>query len=341
MKTVFFKKNMPSLSEISRVTKGRNFILLFDERLNHFLAFQKWRKSFQHQFAVRAGENLKNIESFAAHATRILPSLSGFAPSENILIAVGGGSVGDFAGFLASVLKRGVGLVSIPSTWLAAVDSAHGGKTGLNVGSLKNQVGTFYPAKAIFCVRELLDWQPSENIQSAYGEVLKISLIDPSGLYKKICRLKSFDAANLWRILPHAIRAKYAIVKRDPFESKGIRHLLNLGHTVGHVYEIEKLLTHGTAVQMGLEFAVEWSYKIKIMNLKNYTDIKKLFAKNKMRPIQPLKSERFQYLLRQDKKMTGGDHLRFVFIRKPGQAIIREIPIAEVTQAALELGWAQ
>ncbi len=347
MKTVKFQKNFPTVKELARATKGRNFILVHDERLAHFAPFQKWSRQFAHKFSFCAGENLKKIEDFAQHLKLVMPALAGFSAQENVLVAVGGGSIGDFAGFLASVLKRGVGYVNIPSTWLAAVDSAHGGKNGLNVGALKNQVGTFYPAKAIYCAQEILATQPLENVQSAFGEVIKVSLLRKSGLYEKLNRLRVFDAASLWRLLPVAVKAKYQIVQRDPYESKGIRQLLNLGHTVGHVFELERKLAHGVAVQMGLQFALEWSLRRKIMSEKHGAEVRKLLAKNTVGAIspqnglQPISSERFQYLLKQDKKAVGGDRLRFIFVKAPGKAVIEEVELQELLKAAHEMGWAR
>lgn len=341
MKQVKFQKKLPLLKELARATGGVNFILLHDERLTNLLPFQTWSPQFTHRVSLRAGESLKNLSDLSNHIEKILPLLSGYSAQENVLVAVGGGSVGDFVGFLASILKRGVRYVNIPSTWLAAVDSAHGGKNGLNVGAFKNQVGTFYEAHAIYCVQEILNLQPQQNVQSAYGEVIKVSLVQKSALYEKLTRLQKLDAASLWRLLPLAVKAKYQIVQRDPYESKGVRQLLNLGHTVGHVFELERKLPHGVAVQMGLQFALEWSWSRKMISDKNFADLQKLLAKNVSAAKSPLSAERFQYLLKQDKKAKSGDSLRFVFVKAPGQAVVQEVKMADVVHAAFEMGWAR
>ncbi|MCB0351833.1 MAG: 3-dehydroquinate synthase [Bdellovibrionales bacterium] len=338
---VYYKKSLPSLRDIGRLTKGRNFILIFDERLLAFIEFKLWANQFHNKYPVAAGEGLKSIDAFSAHVKKILPMLSGFSPKENIIVSVGGGSVGDFAGFVASVLKRGVGYVHIPSTWLAAVDSAHGGKTALNVGDLKNQIGTFYSAQIIFCVQEILDQQSVENVRSGYGELIKIALIAGGSLYQQMIKMKVFDAKNLWRLLPKAVEAKHAVVKRDPLEITGVRHLLNLGHTLGHAIELEKGLPHGQAVQLGLEFATDWSYRRKILNQKDYDGMRTLYTKNKINHEILLQKSRLHLRLKQDKKALSGDRVRFAFLKKPGRVLIEPVLVDEVVAAACELGWAK
>lgn len=336
---VLYKKTWPKIKDLQKISGGKNLILLYDERLNSRLEFKLWAAPFAHKFSLAAGEKLKNIDTWAEHVKKILPALSGYSRKENVIVAVGGGSLGDFAGFLASVLKRGIGLVHMPSTWLAAVDSAYGGKNGLNVGDIKNQVGTIYQAQAVICVQELLLGQPRENILSAYGEVFKIGLLNGHKLYQKIIKLKELTAENLWRILPDVVAAKLKIVQRDPLETKGIRELLNLGHTLGHALEVEHRLPHGLAVHHGLSFAIEWSFRRKLMNSKNFEEIKKLLEKNKMQTLAPLASEKFKHRVLQDKKVLSGDKVKFIFIKKPGRPVIEEVPVQEFIYMAKDLGW--
>ena len=123
---------------------------ILENQLKDFL------NSFSHVYFVDAGEPLKNIEHFSNHVKNILETWGSQISRDHRIISIGGGSVGDFSGFVASVLKRGVQLTHVPTTWLSAVDSAHGGKTALNVGGVKNQVGSFYPADTVFLVKEIL-----------------------------------------------------------------------------------------------------------------------------------------------------------------------------------------
>ena len=140
--------------------------------------FRKWLKDAPYAVGVDSGETLKSLSSFVQFVENLPPGVATLSRKNMEVWAVGGGSVGDFAGFFASVWKRGVKLVMVPSTWLSALDSAHGGKTGLNLQGAKNQIGTFYPASEVLLIRELLEEQPKERLSDAMGELAKIALID-------------------------------------------------------------------------------------------------------------------------------------------------------------------
>lgn len=336
---VEYQKSLPSLKTLLKVTGGQNFILIHDEKLKSRAAFVIWAKQFQKTISISAGEKLKDLDNFTGLVKQILPLLSGYSPLDTVIVAVGGGSIGDCVGFLASVLKRGVGYVNIPSTWLAALDSAHGGKNGMNVGDLKNQIGTYYNPAVVFCVQSLLEGQPEENIRSAYGEAVKMSLIEGGGLFGKLSKQKNFNEKGLWQILPAVVRAKYKIVKRDPYETKGIRHWLNFGHSVGHVFETENYMSHGAAVQLGLEFAAEWSRRKKILSEVEYKKISALFVKNKVSRVNAIPVARFSHRLKQDKKSKSGDRIRFVFLQRPGRPQVEEVPVDAVVSMAKEMGW--
>ena len=132
-------------------------------------------------------------------------------------ISLGGGSVGDFTGFLASVFHRGTPVVHIPSTWLAAMDSAHGGKTALNVGNIKNILGSYHSPQACFIIRKLFLSLAPREIQSAGGELLKTAFITGGQLYSNIKQKPLHPSRLLWQCLPSVIRTKLQIVKKDFF----------------------------------------------------------------------------------------------------------------------------
>ncbi|MBO9667261.1 MAG: hypothetical protein J7501_10665, partial [Bdellovibrio sp.] len=254
------------------------------------------------------------------------------------IVVAGGGSVGDFGGFVASILKRGVRLVHIPSTWLAAIDSAHGGKTALNVGGAKNQIGTFYPASQIVLVRSVLMAQPEARTFEAFGELVKIALIEGGTLWSSLAKERNVSAALLWKHLEAAVKAKYKVVAKDPEEKSGLRHVLNLGHTMGHVFESYYELPHGIAINYGLDFALRWSVQKKIMKPQ---DAEKLWQCPIMGYVlSPLRDDlisvrssdlkEYRRLLLSDKKKTKSESLRFVFVKKAGQCVIQEVNVDEV-----------
>lgn len=235
-------------------------LVIFDRRLETVSpAFRRWVRQFPYRYAVSSGEKLKQLRQFPVHFENIAEIAAPLTPRSMTVVAVGGGSVGDFAGFFASVYKRGVSLVHIPSTWLAAIDSSHGGKTALNNGRTKNQLGTFYPASQVLLERELLESQPSQRIQDGMGELGKIAIIDGGTWVRQLEASRLRGADLLWKFLKPAIQAKMKIVSRDPREQTGTRQILNLGHTVGHVFEAHYGWSHGHAVAQGLFFALDFA----------------------------------------------------------------------------------
>ena len=164
--------------------------------------FRSWSKRFPLRFAVTAGEELKSLASFSRFIEVLIGKTARIPSNRLTIVAAGGGSVGDFAGFVASVFKRGVELVHIPSTWLAALDSAHGGKTALNVGGAKNQIGTFHPASRIYLVRRLLSAQSAARMHDAFAELAKIGLIDGRPWFDAMMRARLEGEALLWKFLP-------------------------------------------------------------------------------------------------------------------------------------------
>lgn len=284
-------------------------------------------------YFVRSGESLKDVADFPAHILELHQLSEGIAPKDLTFVSLGGGSVGDFVGFAASVYKRGVSLIHVPTTWLSAIDSAHGGKTALNLAKAKNQIGTFYSAQQVWLVESLLLQQPEARLQEAWGEVFKTSLLD-SSVWKKVGSLKKYDSRSLFLILKDLIAAKMKVVQKDPFEKLGHRHLLNLGHTVGHVLESDLDLAHGDAVRLGIEFALELSLKEKILNPKDYEKIHTFIHRNPdsraqlYRALRQVKS--FESLIKRDKKQTATSKVRFVFVKKPGQCVVKEISFEKI-----------
>ena len=165
--------------------------------------------------------------------------------------------VTDLGGFAASTFKRGINFINIPTTLLAMVDASVGGKTGINFGGLKNEVGVFNDSKFVILDTEFLKTLDAENICSGYAEMLKHGLISTEAMWEE---LVSFDLANpdlkqLQRMVGDSVKVKERIVEQDPHE-KGIRKALNLGHTFGHAFESwalkRKPILHGYAVAFGL-----------------------------------------------------------------------------------------
>ncbi len=331
---VLFKKNLKSIS----LNQSLSFLVYDKALLKYSPDFKIWQKQFKFQYAVKAGESLKALSQLDAHLKHILKISSGMNTREMQFVVVGGGSVGDFGGFVASIFKRGVRLVHIPSTWLAAIDSAHGGKTALNVGGTKNQIGTFYPPEKVFIVDNLLLAQPEKRAVEACGELIKMALIDNGSWTQKLARATSSrDALRL--CLKPAILSKYKIVAKDPLEKNGMRQILNLGHTWGHVLESSLALPHGTAILAGLQFCLNWSLNRQILKSTDYEKASRYLRAIPTYQIKRIKkSQALQFLL-QDKKKNSQKTLNFIFLRGLGQASRERVTIQDIINEASRQGW--
>lgn len=208
-----------------------------------------------HLITIPAGDDNKHVDSLC-HVWSELSSRG--ATRHSLLINVGGGMVTDLGGFAAATFKRGISCINVPTTLLAMVDAAVGGKTGINLHSLKNEVGAFYPAEAVVVSSQFLHTLDAPNLVSGFAEMLKHGLISTEEHWAQLMRydLNQPDLAALQPLIMESIHTKEHIVEQDPTE-KHIRKALNLGHTLGHAFETLAMrrsapILHGYAVAWGL-----------------------------------------------------------------------------------------
>ena len=205
---------------------------------------------------IAAGDENKGLES-VCHVWDQLQSKG--ATRHSLLINLGGGMVTDLGGFAASTFKRGINFINIPTTLLAMVDASVGGKTGINYGGLKNEIGTFCDANIVIISTRWLKTLDRGNLLSGYAEMLKHALISDEKMWYEHVSI-DFNDHHLYKklqpMIGESIRVKERIVEEDPHE-RGLRKALNLGHTVGHAFESFAMLKgapvlHGYAVAWGL-----------------------------------------------------------------------------------------
>ena len=215
---------------------------------------------------VQAGDTHKDIEQVASIWTR----LSNEGASRNsLLVNLGGGMITDMGGFAGATFKRGLRTVNIPTTLMASVDAAVGGKTGVNFNGLKNEVGSFYPPECVFIDCEFLRTLDRDNLLSGYAEMIKHALISSMDIYASVMLFDldaKIDYAFLNKMVAQSVAVKERIVEEDPKEH-GIRKALNFGHTIGHAYESlsfrkNRPLLHGHAVAAGIVSELYLSYKV-------------------------------------------------------------------------------
>ena len=202
---------------------------------------------------VCSGEQHKNLQTFS----KIIEQLSeAHADRQSVLINLGGGVICDMGGFAAACYKRGIDFINIPTTLLAMVDAAHGGKTGIDFANFKNQVGVFAPAKMMVIDVEFLNTLPKDEILSGFAEIVKIALLTSVDFWNAVKQVDPTHLQALKPLISQAIERKMQIVKADPTEQH-VRKTLNFGHTFGHAFETfalenDRQLSHGNAVAMGI-----------------------------------------------------------------------------------------
>ena len=208
----------------------------------------------------------------------------------DFLIALGGGIVGDFCGFAASILKRGTNFINIPSTLLAQVDSSVGGKTGVNSKHGKNLIGTFYQPRLVLCDLLFINSLPKRQVISGYAEILKHAVISDKKFFywlksnsKKILNDRNYNLLNY--AVTKSCKIKLFFTSKDVYDQSK-RMILNFGHTFAHAIEVKtnfsKKINHGEAVLIGMMIATKLSYLKKICSLKTVEELTEIYDQNKL-----------------------------------------------------------
>ena len=324
--TIYFSSS--GYTELSLFIKANNysqiFIHLDDNTQKHCLeVFLKQIQKFNfNKILSKQGEKNKNIKSCVQLWDK-LSELSG--DRKSLILNLGGGVVGDMGGFIASTFKRGIDYINIPTTLLSMVDASVGGKTGIDLGVLKNQIGTFYDPKMVIVDPLYLDTLNENELISGYAEIFKHSIISSSEIFNKLISTNSsIDFKNL-QTIRNSIKIKNEIVLLDKKENKE-RKALNFGHTLGHAIESYFLksknrLLHGEAIAIGIVLASHVSRELFGFSSKKLNNIKShilsiynkvLFDKNDI--------DKITKLLVHDKKNSHGK-INFVLIRDIGKPV--------------------
>jgi len=288
---------------------------------------------------VPAGEGSKSFTQYE-YVTRQL--LAGGVDRNSILIALGGGVVGDLAGFAAATVLRGIRYVQIPTTLLSQVDSSVGGKTGINAPEGKNLIGAFHHPSLVIIDLQVLKTLPPRELLAGYVEIYKMGLILDEA-FAAWCEahasaLLALDDAALQHAIYTAVKHKADVVMQDPEERTGRRALLNLGHTFGHAYEAlcsyTGELLHGEAVALGLVKAAELSAHLGHSDAALIRRIEMHLGHVGL-PIDPkfygqFTADEILTRMRGDKKNNRGE-LNFILLRGAGQAFVaKNIPETDV-----------
>lgn len=272
------------------------------------------------------GESYKTLEVLNRIFTALLEAR---CDRLTTLIALGGGVIGDMAGFAAATYQRGVPFIQIPTTLLSQVDSSVGGKTGVNHPLGKNMIGAFYQPRAVIIDTDTLGTLPDRELSAGLAEVIKYGLVRDvaflAWIEDNIDRLLARDADALAHAIRVSCQCKADVVAADERES-GLRAILNLGHTFGHAIETGMgygQWLHGEAIAAGMVMAADLSRRLGWLTAADVERVRRLVARARL-PVAPpasLSRDRFRELMSVDKKVLAGQ-LRLVLLKRLGEAVV-------------------
>ncbi len=289
-------------------------------------------------FSFQSGEEQKNL-STVNDIYRFL--IEQQFDRKDMLIALGGGVVGDMTGFVAATYLRGIDFIQIPTSLLAQVDSSIGGKTGVDFEQYKNMIGAFKMPKLVYININTLTTLDERQFFNGFAEAMKHGLIKDAMYYEwmisnmyEICER---DLGTMEELVYRSCQIKKAVVEKDPTE-QGDRTLLNFGHTVGHAIEKYKNFTlqHGECVALGCVAAAFISWKKQLLSMEEYYEVRDMFVPfNLPISIEDIDVEEIISITKSDKKMEQGQ-LKFILLKKIGKAVIDRTVTEEELKAGLE-----
>ena len=278
---------------------------------------------------------MQTIKKLAKFSRKIKP----------LVIAFGGGVVGDLAGFVASAYRRGVPYIQVPTTLLAQVDSAVGGKVAIDIKEAKNIVGNFYQPKAVLCDLRFLKTLPEKEIRNGLAEIVKYGIIKDEKLFsfleKNLSSIVNLNDKALEYVVYRSCKIKAAVVEKDEYDVKDVRAILNFGHTFGHAIEAasaySQAVKHGQAIAKGMTMASFLALKLNLLGKKDHARIsslvKKITTKTKSKEV---KTKRVLEAIAYDKKFIYGVN-RFILPKRIGCVkIVDRVPQGLIRKAIEE-----
>lgn len=314
------------LSDIAGKVGERRIIWVTDEHIyplyaSHFPAGST--------IILPAGEEHKNIETVYKAIDELLLIE---ADRDVFILGVGGGIVTDITGFLASIYLRGVHFGFVPTSILAMVDAAVGGKNGVNAGLFKNQVGTIFQPEFLFYHFDFLNTLPDIEWVSGFAEIIKHACIRDADMFQLLLNNDLDDFRKDLRFTGDLVRKnaelKYRVAAGDEHES-GQRRLLNFGHTIGHAIENITGLPHGCAISVGIRYACRISESLSGLDPQATEAVLKLLQKYHLPVDIEFDKDKAWNILLHDKKKSG-DYLHFILLEKIGHGVVKKISLSEL-----------
>jgi len=290
---------------------------LYQEKINSFKDIVK--------ILLVASETIKSIASYQSIVEELLENN---IKRDSVLVAIGGGTIGDLAGFIAATLFRGIKFIQIPTTLLAMVDSALGGKCGINFNKTKNVLGSFYAADKIIINTEFLKTLSKKDYKSGLAEVIKYGFIYDKTIIDDLI----FDK-NLNAIIEKCLKAKAEIITAD-YKDNGMRQILNFGHTFGHALEAYSNyeISHGEAVLSGINIALKIGIRLSITPNHLLNKFHNLCDKLKL-DIVKMPVEKVSNYLASDKKNIS-NKINYILVSDLGKSLIKPLKLKELIKLA-------
>ena len=289
-------------------------------------------------YAIPAGEANKNLTEIEKIYEVLIQD---HFDRHDLLVALGGGVVGDMTGFAAATYLRGIDFIQVPTTLLAQTDSSIGGKTGVDFNGYKNMVGAFYMPRLVYMNIRTLNSLDGRQFASGFAEVMKHGLIKDQKFYEwlldNIYEINDKEPEVLMEMVTRSCGVKRAVVEKDPTE-KADRVLLNFGHTLGHGIEKAKNfeLLHGECVALGCIAAAFISWKKEMISMEEYYEIRDMFVPfNLPISVEELDPDRVIEFARSDKKVDS-DKIRFILLKSIGKAVVSMDVSEDEMKAALK-----
>ncbi len=276
------------------------------------------------KYVIPAGEENKNLDNIKELYKFLIEEKF---DRKDMLLALGGGVIGDMTGYAAATYLRGIDFIQVPTTLLAQCDSSIGGKTGVDFDGYKNMVGAFKMPRLVYMNLSVLNTLPDRQFFSGFAEVMKSALIKDAIYYEwlidNMYEICGKDMTVLEEMVMRCTDIKRMVVEKDPTE-KGDRALLNLGHTIGHAIEkyMKFEMYHGECVALGCVCAAYISWKKEMLSMEEYYEVRDMFVPfNLPISIDNIDVNEVLKLTKSDKKMDAGT-LKFILLKKIGKAVI-------------------
>ncbi len=317
--------------KIKEIMKAKTVVIITDDNVDKLYSQQVFKMMESAGFNVLKflfphGENHKTMQTVC----EILEFMAeNNVTRSDLILALGGGIVGDVSGYVASSYLRGIDFIQVPTTFLAAIDSSVGGKTGVNLKSGKNLAGAFYQPRLVVCDTKTFDTLPAENFKEGISEAIKYGVICDKELFDLLSKSENWDVVS---VIERCVLIKAEIVSADEFD-RGKRQLLNFGHTIGHAIEkaTDFKISHGIAVGIGMAIISKISDCQGWSKEDTYPQIIKCLEFNHIPTNIDVKTEELLSAMVKDKKING-EAINLVIPERIGNCILKNIKVSELKE---------